>query len=73
MCDRLILEQSRYICEDCWKELLEFRNDWLEETQPSEVRALIEQFMESRPGSFSDPRNGESVDLEFKRLTEQSE
>ena len=67
MCDRMILDGSQYICDRCWKELLEYKATWPRTMAPGYVRRRIEEFMVSAPGSFKVPVN---TDEEFDRLTQ---
>jgi hypothetical protein len=68
MCSRLILGGERYICDDCWKELLICRTQWPETMPVSEVRKRIEEFMDTKPGIFKE-LDAAGIDEEFKRLT----
>jgi len=52
MCDRLILEGSRHICEECYDELLMAKDNWPKKTLVSDVRDRIIQFMASEKRSF---------------------
>jgi hypothetical protein len=69
MCDRLILDDSRYICEDCWQELLLYKASWPNTMPQSEVRERIVQFMRTDPGTHTTIK-GEDIDDEFDRLTD---
>lgn len=42
MCDRCILHGSAYICDNCWVELLEFKETW-----PTEMTAKLKKEFES--------------------------
>ena len=66
MCNHLILDGKKYICNSCFEELLEFKKTWTEEMKKGEIRNKIEYFMnETKPGEFSKC----DVDSEFRRLT----
>ncbi len=52
MCDRCILNNTKYICGDCWQELCEWRETWAEEMEQRQVKNLIVEFMDSEKGSF---------------------
>lgn len=52
MCDRLILNGDAYVCDECWRELLQYADTWPERISVSEVRKLVEEFMSTRPGSM---------------------
>lgn len=69
MCNRLILEYSRYICDTCFDELEEHYKSRTFSLK-GQIRTMIEAFMLSPPGSYSrqsvDP---ETVEREFRRLT----
>lgn len=65
MCDRLILDRSKYICHDCWQELLAYKAKWPADMSVADVRTRIEEFMETDPGSHV----AANVDEEFERLT----
>ncbi len=69
MCDRLILNGEMYICNDCFKELLKFKETWNESVQPIHVDHLIRQFMTTALGTYTTD-NKDSVEEEFKRLTD---
>ena len=67
MCDRLILDGSRYLCDSCYDELLEWKRSWPSHMTKDKVRALIEQFMESQSAPI--PLDEDGIDAEFERLT----
>lgn len=66
MCDRLLFGR-RYICEECWRELLAYKATWrnLSERQ---VKLKIMEFFGTEPGAY---RDDEIVDIDetFDRLT----
>ena len=64
MCDRTILGAEYYLCDDCFDELLAWKNRWPKMTRPSAVRGLILEFIDSDPGDYSD----ETVDGVFRQL-----
>lgn len=47
MCDRLIVNNNYYICDDCWKELVALKNTWPRIMPKNEVLKKIEEFMSS--------------------------
>lgn len=67
MCDRLILEGSRYICDDCFDELLEAKKSWPDKMTTVEVETAIRNFLESPKGTHKVLR-GREIDREFNRL-----
>ena len=71
MCDRLILESSAYICNDCYKELLAYKETWPESMTPLDVREHIVNFMSTPTGTYKKKvvLDQEGIDNEFKRLT----
>lgn len=71
ICDRLIFNYSQYICEDCWKELLKFKNNWSSTLRQNDVRKHIEAFMETEPGSYNEDLTPDEIEKEFRRLTGQ--
>lgn len=72
MCDRLILDSTRYICNSCYEELCRWQATW-PETEVRRVASKIRDFMCSDPGDFEPqplpPTDREAMDAEFKRLT----
>lgn len=69
LCERLVLESSKYICNECYSELVEYKQIALPKQSTSkEVRKFIEDFMDTKPGTYRVLCN-EEVDEEFKRLT----
>ncbi len=72
MCNKLILEHSRYICWDCWKELLEYKATWNAKEMPAGgVREYILYFMNKTRRGFLEPVTPVQIDIEeeFERLT----
>lgn len=65
MCSRLILDSSRYICDDCWEELLEVKTTWDKRMSAADVRRQIESFMKSPVGEYREVDTEE----EFNKLT----
>ena len=67
MCDRLILDgnDEKYICDDCWAELNEVKNNWPSETTALNVRNIIIEFMDTPVGTY---RMVVTAD-EFRRIT----
>lgn len=68
MCDKCILNNTAYICNDCWSELLEFKETWPTEMTALDVKAKIREFMHTSPGVFRVLENVD-IDAEFRRLT----
>lgn len=68
MCNRLILEGSRYICDECWDELVAYKESWPDTMTAKMVRQTIEGFMDSDPGEHKTLRNA-WINKEFERLT----
>jgi hypothetical protein len=69
MCDRMLFHCSKYICNDCYEELVKFKDSWPATTVPDDVYGLIEGFMETRPGRYSFIAGQEEVEEQFKSLT----
>lgn len=69
MCTKLVLDNTRYICYDCWDELEMYRNTWPTSMTIADVRRYIEKFMDSEHGSHIRCNNASEIDAEFKRLT----
>lgn len=68
MCDQLILDNSAYICDACFDELLEFKETWPDKMPIANVRARIQEFMLTPPGTYA-LANSDQIDAEFYRLT----
>ena len=70
MCNRLILDGSKYVCGDCGEELdsLPQTAEWSERMTASEVRSAIEEFMDTPVGTYKVLERDEILE-EFKRLT----
>lgn len=68
MCERLILNGSSYICEDCWDELLVEKAKWPSAMSAKDVRDSIKEFMDSQPGTGK-ILDSAGIDEEFRRLT----
>lgn len=67
MCDKLIL--GKYICDDCWQELLNAKKKWPTTMKKAEVRGFMEDFMKSQVGDYND-LDIIDIEKEFRRLTE---
>ena len=67
MCDKLILNGTRYICWDCWHELQKLKETWPKRMSAAEVEQRIRDFMASPKGSYTEV----DTDEEFYRLTEE--
>ena len=67
MCDRLILDNTQYICPSCWAELLIAKDTWDKKMSAADVRRSIERFMRSDPGEYLEV----DTDEEFRKLTEE--
>jgi hypothetical protein len=73
MCDHLILNGARYICNDCYEELLNYRESWPNEMVKLEIKERIEVFMnETTPGTYSPELDYNGIQEEFDRLTQDS-
>ena len=68
MCDRLILEGTHYICEDCFQELLVAKQTWPAGISKAELRKRMEEFFDTEVGAFQ-KLSAEDLDMEFIRLT----
>jgi hypothetical protein len=75
MCDRVVL--GRYLCADCWNELLAYKRLWPEAgVMVNEVAGLISTFFDTPVGTYVPARRSTAagdVDAEFARLTKQPE
>lgn len=74
LCDRLILEGSCYLCDDCYQELIEAKKYWPLNMTAWRVRILIEEFLRRfPPDTLMYPHcflsTSKTVDEEFERLT----
>ncbi len=69
MCDRLILDGSAYLCDSCNDELLSFRKTWPERMTGADVKAKIERFLTTQPGTYSQPLDRDGIDDHFSALT----
>ena len=69
MCNRLILDSTVRLCEDCWKELKNYKATWPPYMPVYQVRQRIEWFMSNvSPGSYTE-NCLDDIDVEFERLT----
>ena len=68
MCDRCILDNTAYICNWCYDELVADSVKWPGSMTAAEVRRRIEEFMASPVGARR-VLKGEELDREFWRLT----
>ena len=66
MCDRLI--DGRYICDDCWEELLVFKKTWPSEIRSGGVVELINEFMRTKVGTYGKILSGDDIETEFRSL-----
>jgi hypothetical protein len=69
MCDRCILDNTAYICGDCYDELCEWKKTWPKAMPAAEVRQRIVNFMRSRAGEHRTIL-GSEIEDEFRRLTD---
>ncbi len=69
MCNRMILGNRYYICEDCWNELLIAKKTWSAPMALTAVAEHIEAFMKTAPGTHLEPVGQGEIDDEFERLT----
>ena len=72
MCERLILNGSRYICDECWDELREAKLTWPDKMTALEVWGAIENFMETPRGTYR-VLDREGINEEFERLTREND
>lgn len=70
MCDRCILGNTMYICNECCRELAGYKDTWPESITKSQLKKLVEDFMESPVGThvIEEPLSKDGVDEEFSRL-----
>lgn len=73
MCDRCILHNTMYICDQCYEELVELkerwtRTDWDAPLTIAELEQAIRDFMSTEPGTY---RELPPMDLNevFRQLT----
>ena len=83
MCSRLVLNDSMYVCDDCWNDLLERRATWTGEMTGRDIAVAIADFfrasptgepLEPLPGSpwlWNRVLRGHGVEDTFRRLTGQ--
>jgi hypothetical protein len=69
LCNRIILDNSMYICPDCYEELLEYRKSWPDTIMLYDIREYISEFMNTHKGKFKPLPSPQDIDEEFKRLT----
>lgn len=67
MCDRCILNGSKYICNSCYNELVEYKDTWTPPLTKRQIREKIESFMETEPETYR--LKDVDIDEEFKNLT----
>jgi hypothetical protein len=67
LCRRIIFDRQ-YICDDCWDELVRYKNTWKGPMTEAEIKVRIEQFMETDTGSYSIV-DDISIDRMFDLLT----
>lgn len=72
MCDRLILDGTRYICDECWEELVEYKATWQPPMTPLEIENKIREFMGTWTGTHKTVETECDIDAEFRRLTDRS-
>lgn len=69
LCERLILCSSRYICDECYTELLQYKASWpVSLMLVDDVRDRINTFLTTSPGTYS-KSGSKDIDAEFTRLT----
>jgi hypothetical protein len=66
MCDRVVMKHTR-ICDDCYRELLQWRRTWPMELSAVDIRFRVESFFRTSPGSMIVLR-GTDIEDEFRRL-----
>lgn len=72
LCHRLILEDQCRICDECWEEMLQYKSRWrLSRMSAREVRALLEEFMDTEVGAHRMLADEAEIDEEFDKLTRQ--
>lgn len=71
MCDRLILNNRRYICGDCWGELLKWKETWELPMTEWEVENKILDFFDTVPKSTIPIEEHHDIEAVFRRLTNQ--
>lgn len=67
MCDRLILNGTKYICDTCYDELIEYKSIWPQSVSKVDVEYKIQVFMISSPGTYKRLDQSE-IQAEFDRL-----
>lgn len=69
LCHLTILENRLYICADCFNELTEHKNTWQPPMTKLEIRAKIEEFMNTEVGAYFRMEGATDIDEEFRKLT----
>jgi hypothetical protein len=70
MCDHLLFG-SRYLCDECWTELLQLKKTWPDRLTTGDVETRIREFMETTNGTFDEPRpTDEAFDLVVRGVRE---
>ena len=68
MCDRVILNGSKYICGDCWDDLCRAKLSWPDKMTARDVYEAIENFMSTHPWTVR-VLDRDGIDEEFRKLT----
>ena len=66
MCSRCICRGNFYICNECWNELLEYKEKWLLPLTERQIENNIIMFMHTDSKTYSKTYN---IDEVFNRLT----
>jgi len=72
MCDRLILDGTRYICNECWEELVEYKATWQPPMTPLDIENKIREFIGTSIGAYETVETECDIEAEFRRLTGQT-
>lgn len=55
LCNRLVL--GKYLCEDCWRELHSYKDEWAQTISPKDLKSKLQEFIDTPKvyeGSFED-------------------
>jgi hypothetical protein len=69
MCDLYMPALNKYLCSECWLDLLAYKNIWSKETEVWQVKHKIMVFLNSKAEDIGDNKLEPAVEAEFDRLT----
>lgn len=59
-CDRLVLGETHYICEECYQELLAYQKTWPERLMLEVARERVHHFFNTPVGAFAEMTRDEA-------------